>query len=277
MTNYIAENRANWDARAAAHAAAPDYCVEKLIADPTFISKVVRFDRALLGDIAGVRGLHLQCHIGTDTISLARLGGIMTGLDFSPASLAYARDIACRAAVPVQFVEAEVYEAASVLGHGNFDLVYTGIGALHYLPSISTWADTVADLLAPGGRLFIREQHPLVSALADPMPAGQLVIDQTYYERPEPSTWIISGTYVETDAKIERMPVHLWNHGLGEVVMAAIASGLLITALVEHDSVPFEALPGEMERVGDSDEWRLRDRPWRMPMTYTLSAIKPAP
>ena len=91
MDDYRTLNRASWDERAPAHAASPDYAVDRFAADPSFISHVVRFDQPLLGDVAGLRGVHLQCHIGTDTISLARLGASMTGLDFSAASLAQAR------------------------------------------------------------------------------------------------------------------------------------------------------------------------------------------
>ena len=96
MADYTQLNRASWDDRAAAHAASPGYAVDRLTGDPGYLSEVVRFDLPLLGDISGLRGVHLQCHIGTDTISLARLGADMTGLDFSPASLAQARRIGRR-------------------------------------------------------------------------------------------------------------------------------------------------------------------------------------
>ena len=92
--DYQVVNRASWDERAPAHAAAPEYAVDQFVADPGFLSGVVRFDRPRLGDIRGLRGVHLQCHIGTDTLSLARLGAVMTGLDFSPAALEQARDLA---------------------------------------------------------------------------------------------------------------------------------------------------------------------------------------
>ena len=111
MTDYRAVNLANWNERAPAHAASADYSVARFADDPTFLSDVVRFDRPLLGDINGLRGIHLQCHIGTDTISLARLGATMTGLDFSAAALAEARHLAGRAGPAVDFVEADVLAA----------------------------------------------------------------------------------------------------------------------------------------------------------------------
>ncbi len=273
MTDYRAVNRASWDERAPAHAASPDYRVARFAEDPSFLSEVVRFDRPLLGDISGVRGVHLQCHIGTDTISLARLGATMTGLDFSAAALAEARRLAARIGAGVEFVEADVYDAATVLGAGQFDLVFTGIGALCWLPSIRRWADVVAGLLRPGGRLFLREGHPMLWSLADVRPDGLLVVDAPYFERAEPTIWDEGGTYVETDVIFTHNVTHEWNHGLGEIVTALQDAGMDLTGLVEHDSAPWEALPGQMER-DDGGEWRLADRPWRLPCTYTLQAVK---
>jgi SAM-dependent methyltransferase len=266
-------NRAGWDERAGAHAASPDYAVDRFIADPTFLSHVVRFDLPRLGDLRGVRGVHLQCHIGTDTISLARLGAHMTGLDLSPASLAQARNLAARVGADVDFVEADVYEAVAALGANTFELVFTGIGALCWLPSVARWAKVVAALLVPGGRLFIREGHPMLWALQDGRTDRLLVVDYPYFERDEPTIEESTGTYVETDATFEHSLSHTWNHGLGEIVTALLDAGMEITSLVEHDSVPWDAIPGQMQR-NVLGEWRLLDRPWRLAHSYTLQAIK---
>jgi SAM-dependent methyltransferase len=273
MARYYEFNRASWDERAPAHAASPDYAFDRFVEDPSFLSHVVRFDLPRLGDIHGLRGVHLQCHIGTDTISLARLGARMTGLDLSPASLEQARLLAQRTDTDIEFVEAELYGAVSVLGAGAFDLVFTGVGALCWLPSISRWAKVVADLLVPGGRLFIREGHPMLWSLADPRPDQMLSVEYPYFEREEPTVWDEPGTYVETDAVFEHNTTHEWNHGLGEVVTALLDVGMQLTMLVEHDSVPWESLPGQMEK-DKLGEWRLTDRPWRLAQSYTLQAIK---
>ena len=273
VEDYAELNRASWDERAPAHAASRDYAVDRFATDPGHLSEVVRFDLPLLGDIGGLRCIHLQCHIGTDTVSLARLGADMTGLDFSPASLAQARRIARLAGADVRFVEAAVYDAPGALGPELFDLVYTGIGALCWLPDIARWARVVAGLLRPGGRLFIREGHPVLWALDDPRPDGLLAVEYPYFEREEPMVFDEGGTYVETDAVFTHNRTHEWNHGLGEIVSALMAAGMDLTGLVEHDSVPWDALPGQMERIGGG-EWRLADRPWRLPHTYTLQAIR---
>ena len=243
------------------------------MADPDFLSGVVRFDLPLLGDVRGQRGVHLQCHIGTDTVSLARLGARMTGLDFSPAALDEARHLAAATAADVEFVQSEVYEAVEVLGRGRFDLVYTGIGALCWLPDIARWATVVTDLLGPGGRLFIREGHPMLWALSDARPDGLLVVDYPYFETAEPLVWTEGGTYVETDVTFEHNITHEWNHGLGEVMTALLERDMRITGLVEHDSVPWNAFPGQMEAIAGG-EFRLSDRPARLAHSYTLQAVK---
>jgi len=273
VADYRNVNRSNWDQRAPAHAASPDYNVQGFIDDPGLISNVVRFDRPMLGSLSGLRGVHLQCHIGTDTVSLSRLGARMTGLDFSPVSLEQARSLVARTADDVDFVESEVYDAVPALGREQFDLVFTGIGALCWLPSISRWAATVAALLKPGGRLFIREGHPMLWSLADPRSDSLLVVDLPYFERDEPTVWDEGGTYVQTDVVFTANTTHSWNHGLGEILTALVAEGLQITGLAEHDSVPWEALPGQMTR-DDRGEWRLTDRPWRLAASYTLQAVK---
>lgn len=273
VTEYRDLNRANWDERAPAHAASPDYALDRFVADPEYLSDVVRFDLPRLGDVAGLRGVHLQCHIGTDTISLHRLGARMTGLDFSGASLAEARRLAAAVDLDIDFVQSDVYDAPAVLGAGEFDLVYTGVGALCWLPEIRRWAQVVTALLRPGGRLFLREGHPMLWAVDDTRTDGLLVVDYPYFERPEPLVWQADGTYVETDVTFQHTVTHEWNHGLGEVVTALLSEGMEITMLEEHDSAPWNALPGRTVR-DEHGEWRLQDRPWRLPHTYTLQARK---
>jgi SAM-dependent methyltransferase len=273
VDDYRVLNKASWDERAPAHAASVDYAVERFVADPGFLSDVVRFDLPLLGDVSGLRGVHLQCHIGTDTISLSRLGARMTGLDFSAAALEQARALVARTRDEVDFVEADVYDAVDVLGAASYDLVFTGIGALCWLPSIERWAATVAGLLRPGGRLFIREGHPVLWSI-DEGRTDALAIGHNYFEQAEPMVWTEGGTYVETDAEFVHNTTHEWNRGLGEIVTALLGSGMELTGLAEHDSVPWLALPGQMTRTPDGKEWRLADRPERLPASYTLQAVK---
>jgi SAM-dependent methyltransferase len=273
MEDYQGVNRAGWDERVPAHVASPDYQVERFATDPGFLSHEVRFDLPRLGAISGLRGVHLQCHIGTDTVSLARLGASMTGLDFSAPAVEQARLLAARAGASARFVRAEVYSAVDVLGRDVFDLVYTGIGALCWLPDIRRWAAVVAGLLRAGGRLFCREGHPMLWTLDDERDDDLLVVRYPYFEREQPLVSEAGGTYVETDAVFRHNVSYEWNHGLGEIVTALLGEGMDITALAEHDSVPWQALPGKMDKT-PYGEWRLADQPWRLPHSYTLQAVK---
>ena len=273
MADYLDLNRANWDDRVPAHLASPDYHVQQFIDDPKYLSEVVRFDLPLLGNIAGLRGVHLQCHIGTDTVSLARLGASMTGLDFSGRAIDAAREFAAAAGADVAFAQSDVYAATDVLGSGGFDLVFTGVGALTWLPDIRAWARVVAALLRPGGRLFIRDGHPMLWTIEDGRDDDLLVVRYQYFETAEPLVFDEPGTYVATDAVIDHGVTHSWNHGIGEIVTALLEAGLTLTGLVEHDSVPWEALPGQMVRADDG-EWRLAENPARVACSFTITAVK---
>ncbi len=273
MADFRTVNRAHWDERAPAHMASPDYDRDRFVEDTGHLSGVVRFDLPRLGDVAGLKAVHLQCHIGTDTLSLYRLGARISGLDFSGVSLEKARSLAAMTGAKIDFVEADVYDAPAVLERESFDLVYTGVGALCWLPDIRRWAQVVGALLRPGGRLFLREGHPMLWTMDEFRENGLLTPEFPYFEREEPMVWEGDGTYVATDMTFSNNVTHQWNHGLGEIVTALLEAGLELTMLQEHDSAPWNALPGATVR-DEHGEWRLKERPWRLPQTYTLQARK---
>lgn len=119
----------------------------------------------------------------------------------------------------MEFVGAEVYDGPAVLGCERFDFVFTAIGALCWLPDIQRWAEVVAELLIPGGWLFLREGHPMLWAL-DERRDDLLVVEYPYFQRDEPNVWDEPGTYVQTEAQFEHTVAHDWNHGLGEIITA---------------------------------------------------------
>ena len=276
MTDYLDANRDNWNDRASAHATRTGvgYQVQRYIDDRQLLSDVVKFDLDRLGPVAGLRTVHLQCHIGTDTLSLARLGARVTGLDFSPVALDEARTLVAETGDDVDFVEADVYSALSVLEPHSFDLVYTGIGALCWLPSVDRWAAVVAGLLKPGGRLFIREGHPILWTM-DGRLTDDLHLRFPYFEQSDPLEWDDDATYVETDQPITATMTYEWNHGIGEIVTALLDAGLQLTMLLEHDSVPWQALPGQMLLRPDG-EFALDARAGVAPLSYTIQALKPS-
>jgi SAM-dependent methyltransferase len=247
--------------------------VERLVADPEAISEVVAFDLPRLGRLDGLDVVHLQCHIGTDTVSLARLGArAVTGLDVSPASLAEAAAIAVRCGADIRWVESDVYLAPEALG-ATYDVVYTGIGALNWLPSVDRWARVVAALLRPGGRLFIRDGHPMLYALPDLEHYDDLRVELPYFEVVEPLVGEWTGTYVQTDEAPQPSTSMEWNHGIGDLLTAVLANGLRITGFEEHTSAPWDALPG-LTREIPGGEYELADRPERLAFTFTLQAVK---
>jgi hypothetical protein len=177
----LEQNRRTWDIWSPVHSASSAYNIDRFVVDPEHLSGVVRFDQPRLPDLTGINGLHLHCHIGTDTISLARLGAI------------------------------------------------------------------------------------------DQRHSDHLVVGHSYFERAEPRVIHEGGSYVDTDQEPPRTVTHEWNHGLGEIITALLEQGMELTGLVEHDSVPWEAIAGQMS-CDDRGEWRLSERPWRLAASYTLQA-----
>jgi SAM-dependent methyltransferase len=271
VDDYVAVNLANWNSRVRHHV--KGYALDRYRADPAFVSHVVRFDMPRLGSIEGLDVVHLQCHIGTDTLSLARLGArSVSGLDFSAPALEVAEQLAIDCGAEIDYVQSELYGAVDALGADRFDLVYTGIGALCWLPDVRRWAQVVAALLRPGGRLFMREGHPMLWTLADPRPDGLLIVEYPYFET-EGVHFSEPTSYVDHDAPLTSPDIVHFNHGLAEIITAIIGQGMTLDAIEEHDTVPWNPLGDAMQQV-DEGEYRLRERPERVAATYTLKATK---
>jgi SAM-dependent methyltransferase len=269
--DYRQINLANWNSRVAFHERG--YHLDRFRSDPGHLSGVVRFDRPRLGSVDGLRVVHLQCHIGTDTLSLTRLGAQMTGVDFSAPALEVARRLASDCGADIHYVESDIYDAVEMLGSGQFDVVYTGIGALCWIPDVRRWARVVAELLRPGGRLFIREGHPVVWSLCDPRPDGLLVIEFPYFETDDGTPFSEPTTYVEHEGELTSPDIISFNHGLGEIITAVMDAGLTLTMFEEHPSVPWN-VAGDAMVEDETGEWTLREHPERLAATYTLQAVK---
>ncbi|MFT0846966.1 class I SAM-dependent methyltransferase [Actinomycetaceae bacterium L2_0104] len=272
---WFSDNEANWDDRAALHEAA-GYGIEELVADPEYITPELAQDLEWTGEIAGRDVIHLQCHLGTDTVGFARLGARrVVGVDLSGESLRRARTIASRCDAGIEYVQANVYDARERVS-GDFDLVYTSLGVLCWLPDIEAWARVVASLLKPGGRFVVRDDHPMFMSIGDDVTTG-LKIEQPYFQQSEPLTWDDAGSYV--DAPDGTAPVgnginHQWNHSLGEIVTALIEAGLVIDTLEETPYAAWCAWP-ELE-VKEGARWRLRENPERLPLQFMIAAHAPA-
>jgi len=216
--------------------------------------------------------VHLQCHIGLDTLAFAHAGATVTGLDFSPDAIAAASAIAKRAGLAdrASFVCANVYDAATTLEPESFDVVYVSLGALCWLPSVARWAEQVRVLLAPGGRLYIHDVHPVCWALADESP----VLEHTYFEQRDAHVDDSDHTYTDGDEPITHARHYEWNHSIGEIVTALIGEGLRLDELIEHDWHVVPRFPW-LVPTGDGTYTTPPDMP-RMPLTFTIVASRPA-
>lgn len=262
----MAANQANWDERVASHVDSRFYDIDGFVAgdDP-----LRPFEDAELGEVSGRTLVHLQCHIGTDTLAWARRGAHVIGLDFSANSIAAARAIAARAGLDAQFVTANVYDAVSALGPDQrFDIVYTGIGALCWLPDLAEWARIVSSLLSPGGVLYLVEFHPVTDMLDDD--TGTRVI-RDYFTR-TPVVWDEPGTYTDgPGATVNTVSVE-WFHPIGEVISVLAEAGLRIDFLHEHDFTLFGRF-SSLQRAEDK-LYRMPAGTPRIPLMYSLRATR---
>lgn len=266
-----AANLANWEERVPIHEAA--YGIQEFRDDPDHLSHVVRADLAALapflpdGGVSGLDVAHLQCHIGTDTLSFARAGARVTGVDFSPTALATAARLADELALSATWVETDVLEARAAV-QGDFDLVYTSIGTIGWLPDLDRWAAQVAGLLRPGGTFYIRDTHPTLLTI-DP-DAPELVVRDRYFPNGLAQQWDSEYTYTAGE-RLTATRTYEWPHPISEVVNALIGAGLVMLRLDEGWRLPWR-FSSRMVDVGDGD-WALPESERELlPTTFTVVA-----
>jgi SAM-dependent methyltransferase len=271
MTDPIEVNRRNWDERTAIHArdSTGDYMLDRFRAGEDALHSI---EAAEIGDIAGKRVLHLQCHIGRDTLCLARRGAVVTGLDFSGAALDVARRLSAETGLKANFVEGTVDQAPE-LTPGPFDLVFTTWGTICWLPDMKQWARTIAAVLAPGGELYFADAHPTFNVLEDV--AGKLVPSYDFQTPADkPLQFTNETTYTGDPTIMSHQSTREWIHSLSSVLGGLIDAGLTITMFREHEVLPWRGLPGLVSASGRM--WRLPDGVPRMPLSYSLRARKGA-
>ncbi|MEX1038251.1 MAG: class I SAM-dependent methyltransferase [Acidimicrobiia bacterium] len=269
LDEHRATNRDNWDSRVDIHYGSETYGVERFVSDPDHLSDVVAFDRTKLGDVSGKSLLHLQCHIGTDTISWARLGAEVTGIDFSEKAVRAAQRLSESSATPARFLVSELYDTPEVLSE-TFDVVYTGVGAICWLPDVRGWASVVGTMLKPGGTFYMREGHPLMWSLDWDDPEKKLSLIYSYFEG-EPNTFEEETTYAGAGV-VDSPKTFDWNHGLGETLTALIDAGLRLDHIEEYDFCEWQAME---EMVLDEERhWRLPPSRPRIPLMWSVLATK---
>lgn len=268
----LAANRANWNARAEVHAASSFYNVQQYIEDQTAISDVVAWDHEQLGDVRDLDMLHLQCHIGTDSISWARLGAHVTGIDFSEESLKVATDLSKRCNLSVRFVCADVRTVDRVLTR-EFDLVYASVGVLCWIPSFDEWAKAAAACVRPGGRLYLRDGHAIQDAIDYRRADGEVVCVGDYFGSRAPYRDDGGYTYTGDDVRLDAPLNFQWTHPLSVIVNSLIAHGLRIDRLDEMDWL--ESQNFSWMTRGSDGRWRFPEDGPRLPLSFSLLATKP--
>lgn len=262
-------NLANWEDRVSLHEQAYDLARYD---DPTYLSGIVRADLPVLTrflpsqGLAGLDVCHLQCHIGTDTVSLARTGAHVTGVDFSPGALRAAASLALRAGVAATWVETDVLDARSAVT-GDFDVVYTSIGTITWLKDLDRWAQQIAALLKPQGVFFIRDGHPALYALDES--ASTLTMRYPYFGDGRAQRWDDASTYVGAGT-VDHIRTYEWPHPLSEIVGALLGAGLRLLYFDEGQTLPWRFSTRMIEVDGDF-AWPEGERDL-VPCTYTIVA-----
>lgn len=269
MSDWLALNRANWDERVPAHLAVDPWAKLRSGGAP-----LTALEDAEIGDVAGLRVLHLQCHIGQDSLSLVRRGATVTGVDFSAPALEAGRLASAELGLPARFILATVYDAPKALPEpGGFDMVYTSWGTIGWLPDIALWARTVAFFLRPGGALYFADAHPTALVFDDMGAANPELRPDWFapYLGREPAAYDDPTDYANPDARLANSAQVSWLHPVSDILNGLQAAGLRLEWLHEHPRIAWR-----MFRIlaRDADGmWAWPDKPW-LPLSLSLQAVR---
>jgi SAM-dependent methyltransferase len=267
MTDHIVINRAFWDELAVRHVESPFYETAAFRRGEIVLDPLVR---ERVGDVRGKNLLHLQCHFGLDTLSLARMGAAVTGLDFSGEALAAARMLAREAGLAANFVECDVLHAPADLE--GFDIVFASWGALVWIADIAAWMRVAARALKPGGRLLLVEGHPMMMTLDEACAPSAPFTVRYAYDSDAPLVMDNQEDYAEPEAKLKAHRNVQFLHGLATILNGAIAAGFTIRKLEEFDRLPWPGLP-QLVKL-DADYWTLPEDAPFLPLSFALDATK---
>jgi len=261
MNPFVRKNRELWDEWADINYGSRFYDVDGFKRDPGSLDPLIVDG---LGPLAGKSVLHLQCHFGMDTLRLARLGATVTGVDFSPKAIAYARRLADETGIAATFVESDVY-ALSL--DRRFDVIFTSEGVLSWLPDLGEWAHIVAQHLAPRGTFFLHEAHPASQMFE--VEAGTLALRYSYFALSEPIAFPpVGGNYADPDATRTKTE-YAWPHSLAEIFDAVHGAGLAVERFDEYPHCFYKMFSILVERDG---RWHLPPDHPPMPLSFALRA-----
>jgi SAM-dependent methyltransferase len=260
-------NRLKWDESVPLHVASPLYDVPAFRVGGETLESL---ELEELGHVRGLSLLHVQCHFGLDTLSWARHGARVTGVDYAPAAVATARELARETGTPARFVESNVYDLPKRL-RGHFDIVYTAKGALCWLPDLERWARILGGFLRPGGRLYVLDDHPLSDLYGEDRSKG-LRLEASYF-RGRARREYYDGTYA-TSVRMRHRTSYSWIHPLGELVSAITGARLRVDYMHEFPYTYWKKFPSMVKRPGGG--WQLPKKDVQLPLMFSLQATKPA-
>lgn len=262
---YKDVNKLTWNNKVDVHIASEFYNVSEFLKGKNSIPEI---DLALLGEIKGKNILHLQCHFGQDTLSLARLGAKCTGIDLSEKAIDKAREFNKKLGLDSKFICCDIYDTPDHIEE-KFDIVYTSYGTIGWFPDLDKWAKVIAHFLKPAGRFIMADFHPVLWMFDDNFKE----IFYNYFNVQE-ITEEESGTYAEKTASICNQTI-TWNHPTSELLNALLNSGLTLNCFNEFDYSPYNCF-NQTEEFGSesSRKFRIKHLKNKIPMVYSLSATK---
>ncbi|MEO0733512.1 MAG: class I SAM-dependent methyltransferase [Bacteroidota bacterium] len=263
MIDYLSLNHNQWNQRTLAHLKSEFYDVKGWLAGKDSLNEP---ELALLpNDLSGKKILHLQCHFGQDTLSLARRGALVTGVDLSTEAIKAANELADKAGLEARFINCDLYSLPDHLDE-TFDIVFTTYGTITWLPDINRWAGIVARYLKPGGQFVYAEFHNMAYLWNE----DRTAIKYPYFN-PEPIVEEISGSYTDNSEGLFGTEVN-WDHPISSVITALIEAGLTLRSFREYDYSPYKCFDG-MVPTDREGHWHIQEMPGLIPLVYTLDCI----
>ncbi len=263
--NYMESNRRLWEEWVPVHVNSDFYRVDQFLAGENSLNTL---EVGEVGDVAGKNLLHLQCHFGKDTLSWARLGAHVTGMDFSESAIEQARQLAERCNLDARFICSNLYDLPNNL-LGQYDIVFTSYGVLAWLPDIPRWAKIAASYVKQGGFFYIAEFHPFAMVFDDNDP--ELKYRYPYFDK-EAMHFEVEGSYADRNAKIQSKEEIGWNHTLAEIITSLIDNGLQIEFLHEFPFSVYQQLPFLVD--DGHGIYSFPDGQQPIPLMFSLKATK---
>jgi SAM-dependent methyltransferase len=271
MDEYYDSNLKLWNEWTEIHKNAATYGLKGFLKGGLSLHSL---EREELGDVSEKTLLHLQCHFGLDTLSWARLGARVTGVDFSDMAIALAQKVAKETGIQARFIRSKIFDLPDLLDE-QFDVVFTSYGVLYWLHDLTAWGRLVRRYLKPGGVFYIAEFHPF-SGIFEEQDDGQGVwITTPYFHQTQPLQFDVAGSYADPDAKVDHAVEYGWTHSLSEIVNALLSAGLTLEYLHEF---PFTVDPSPYRRLVEPLEggyWRLKVHAESIPLMFSIRAHCP--